>query len=300
MIAWAVAAVALALGMAAVLLELPTALRFYHAAVVAWVAVPAGSTALLLLHRVLGGGWGESLGPALHRARRWMVPTALCFVPILFGLPLLFPWAEPGWAASGPKAVWLDPSFFVARSLAYLAVWSMLALWLGATGRMAVAAVGLVLYPLTASLAGVDWIMTLSPQFNSSIFGLLVIAQHGVAALAFAVLATVLQGHPRFRTTFATLLLAAVLTWIYFTFMQYLVIWSTDLPHEAAWYVVRTTAGWWWVAWAVMLLHGLVPLLALMVPPLRHSRIAVAGTASLLLVMHLVETGWMVLPEAGL
>jgi hypothetical protein len=61
------------------------------------------------------------------------------FLPVLLALPYLYPWAAD--AANGParwagelaaaparfKSIWLMPSFFALRSVAYLVIWSALA-----------------------------------------------------------------------------------------------------------------------------------------------------------------------------
>ena len=40
------------------------------------------------------------------------------------------------------------------------------------------------------------------------------------------------------------LMLAFVMLWAYFSFSQYLIIWSGNLPEEIAWYLHRLQTGW--------------------------------------------------------
>ena len=40
------------------------------------------------------------------------------------------------------------------------------------------------------------------------------------------------------------LLLAFVMFWAYVSFMQYLIIWSGNLPEENVWYLHRSQGGW--------------------------------------------------------
>jgi hypothetical protein len=40
------------------------------------------------------------------------------------------------------------------------------------------------------------------------------------------------------------LMLGWAMLWLYVAFMQYLIIWSGDLPHEIEWYRVRLGDGW--------------------------------------------------------
>ena len=39
-------------------------------------------------------------------------------------------------------------------------------------------------------------------------------------------------------------MLAFVMLWAYFSFSQYLIIWSGNLPEEIAWYLHRLQTGW--------------------------------------------------------
>ena len=46
-------------------------------------------------------------------------------------------------------------------------------------------------------------------------------------------------------------MLAFVMLWAYFSFSQYLIIWSGNLPQEIAWYMHRLQTGWRFVGIAL-------------------------------------------------
>jgi hypothetical protein len=136
------------------------------------------------------------------------------------------------------KAVYLAPWFFALRTIVYFAIWSLLALWLRLVGndreRMAQAAsVGLIVFALSVSLAGVDWLESLEPGFHSSIYGLLFLSFTMLNGLAFAI-AIGLLSRRRIgsRKAYGALLLSMILVWAYLHAMQYLVIWSGNIPDE--------------------------------------------------------------------
>ncbi|WP_142848423.1 hypothetical protein [Telmatospirillum sp. J64-1] len=285
------------LGMAAALAGSAFWLGLYLALLVGLTAVPLGALALLMIHQLAGGEWGRNLGPLLRGATRLLPLAALLFVPVLVGLEVLYPWARPGWEGPGGKGVWLQDWFFIARSVVYFASWILTAWLLLRPGRHpVVAGLGMAAYTITASLAGVDWLMTLEPEFNSSVFGLLFMSQLVLGALALLV-AVALRSPMALpaRKTLASLLLAAVLLWGYLAFMQYLVIWSVDLPHEVSWYLQRSEGVWALIPWGLVLLQFLLPLI-LLLSWARSSRRILAGVAVLLFAMHMLEAGWMVLP----
>jgi hypothetical protein len=106
-------------------------------------------------------------------------------------MPWLYPWAAADPSASALQEVYLTPWFFAARTIIYFVVWTALALWVrrgwGDLARMIrTASAGLIVYALTASFAGIDWIGSLTPTFHSSIYGLLLITFQLLAGLAFA------------------------------------------------------------------------------------------------------------------
>src|SRR5207237_7922743 len=89
------------------------------------------------------------------------------------------------------KAVWLAPVYFIIRTVLYFALWTVLAMWIrrawAKPRRMvATASAGLILYALSASFAGVDWLESLTPEFHSSIYGLLFLTFQLLPVIAFA------------------------------------------------------------------------------------------------------------------
>ena len=60
------------------------------------------------------------------------------------------------------------------------------------------------------------------------------------------------------------LMLAFVMLWAYFSFSQYLIIWSGNLPEEIAWYLHRLQTGWRFVGIALVVFHFALPFLLLL------------------------------------
>ena len=92
--------------------------------------------------------------------------------------------------------------------------------------------------------------MSLDPHFASSVYGLIAIAEMGLLALSVSVFAAVLGPPPDDGTlrSLGKLLLGLLMLWAYLDFMQLLIVWQSDLPNEAPWYIVRSTGAWGIVA----------------------------------------------------
>jgi hypothetical protein len=285
----------------------------------AWLfllAISLGALANLMVHSLTGGRWGEPVRPAWIAATRLMPLVAILFVPILLGMARLYPWVDsPG--------AYLNVPFFVVRSIAYLAIWIALgAAFLradratvdpasgGSAGAQRIAAGGLIVYALTVSLAAVDWIASLTPHWYSSAFGLVVATGQMLAGAAFGIAAAAgslgpfargprpLPDEPtrqRFHDL-GNLLLMYVLTWAYLAYTQFLIIWSENLPHEIHWYVPRVQTGWAALGIFLVAFHFFLPLLILLSRTAKRSPAFLGAIAAGLLVAHLADAFWLVVP----
>ena len=271
------------------------------AAVTALLALPLGCLAWMALGPVVGGGWAASLAPSLRAVIATLPVGVLLFLPLLVWLPETFPWAAAPEQLAGPKRLWFASGFFTLRALLLLGSWLALAWWLtrGAQPSTAAGVTALAVLAPTVTIAAVDWTQSFEPGFNSSIWGLMAMARHAGAGLAGAALLLLRRREDEPPAWLGGLLLAAAIPWAYLAYMQYLVVWSTDLPAEATWYLRRTSGGWRWWPWAVAVLHLLVPLVLLLPSRLRRRGGAVLASAVAILAASVAETLWLVLPAGN-
>src|SRR5436309_5959778 len=67
-----------------------------------WLGIALGSMALVALHNLTGGNWGVLVRRPAEAAAMTLPLMIVLFVPILFGLKYLFPWAVPEQFQSQP------------------------------------------------------------------------------------------------------------------------------------------------------------------------------------------------------
>jgi hypothetical protein len=104
--------------------------------------------------------------------------------------------------------------------------------------------------------------------------GLIEIAEMGLLALSVSIFAAVIGEPPddeKLRSL-GRLLLALLILWAYLDFMQLLIVWQSDLPNEASWYISRSTGGWGIAAALVAGGHFVLPFFALLSPKVQRSR----------------------------
>lgn len=291
------------------------ALLSYLFAFMFFTGLSVGSLALVLVHLLTGGGWGDRLRPQLLAAARTLPLQALLSLPILIGLRTLYPWANPAAHVHDTflreQSWYLDPAFFVGRTIACFALWLALLATLGrclanpgrAPALPRLAAAGLIVYALSTLLMATDWAMSLIPQWHSSIFGMMVATGWLLAAAALAVLrATTAHDvtavrEPGVLRDFGSLLLMFVLAWSYLAFMQYLTIWIADQPAETSWYIPRTLTSWRALAWFLIAFHFAVPFGALLSRRAKRRRGWLGSIAAMLLIADLGDALWLTVPD---
>jgi hypothetical protein len=290
-----------------------------------WTGVAAGSTAVLMIYHLTGGGWGLMVRRLLEAASRMIPMMAILSVPLFLGIPRLYEWSHADVVARDHvlqhKSMYLNVPFFVGRTVLYFAIWFTLAYFLNrwsaeqdrtgspmAARRLeALSAPGLVLYGLAATFASVDWIMSLEPDWFSTAFGMLFMVGQVLTAFAFVIGALTLLGEreplavvarPSKLNDLGNLLLAFVMLWAYISFSQFLIIWAGNLPEEIVWYKHRLAGGWAFVAIFLVVFHFAVPFLLLLMRQVKRRVQLVGRLAIALLVIRWVDIVWMVEPSA--
>lgn len=287
------------------------ALQSWLAATLFWTGLSLGGLGLLMVHHLTAGRWGWYIRPILHATATTLPFVLLAFIPLLLGLDSLFPWMAPAQELSEQvqqKLLYLNAPFFILRSLLYFLIWIGLTFALRAWQRPSAgrfqgwSALGLILYGISITFYGYDWVLSLDPEFYSSAIGYVLGTAQFVSILAFAILmAAWLQ--PSWQPDAAppyqdlgNLLLAAVMLWAYIAFTKYLIIWIADLPPEIRWYLDRQGA-WLWLSWIMIFGHFAVPFVILLARRVKRSRRLLAATAAYLLLMHWLNVEWWILPS---
>ena len=93
------------------------------------------------------------------------------------------------------------------------------------------------------------------------------------------------------------LLFTFTMFWAYTSFMQFLIIWSGNLPHEITYYLVRTAGSWFYVFMIVVVLAWAVPYFSLLFRPIKTNPRRLAAVAGLLVVTQLVNVYWWIMPS---
>jgi hypothetical protein len=300
-----------------------------------WVGISVAAIIMQAIFHTAKAKWPTILRRSMETMGLTVVVFILLLLPIVFGAKYIFPWVDPqGWVFPGTEGVkftevqlhhlhhkhpYLNLTFFYIRQAIYFGVWAFSAWRLRSwsteqdtTGALDLTVKlrrfspgSLPFLALTITFAGFDWLMSLTPLWQSTIFGAYYFAGSFLAAFCVLTVATVnAQGKDEYGTLVTTahyhnlgkLMLAFTAFWAYIAFSQFLLIWIANLPEEAGWFKLRIEGPWRPVSLAVFFLGFLLPFFVLLSRELKLKPRLLAMVAIYLLVMHAVDMYWLIWP----
>src|SRR6266576_3542998 len=278
---------AVALGLAA-LGALRSPETFYPSYLMSFLLVlglALGSLGLVMLQHLTSGHWGIIIRRPLESATRTLPLLVVLFLPIaISGMKHLYrAWLDPEELHKEPLSKfqqgYLTHNGYLVRALIYFAVWLALMFIFNGLSKQQdtnredralrrrlkmLAGPGIILYVFAMSFAAIDWVMSLSPHWASTIYGFLFVAGQLVSSMSFMISTVVLLARTepfsnvlqaRHLHDLGKLLLAFVMLWAYFDFfVPFFLLLSQDLkrnrkvlPRIAMWLVLMRLVDLIWM-----------------------------------------------------
>jgi hypothetical protein len=303
--------------------------KFYQSYLFSYMLVlglTLGSLGLLMLQHLTGGQWGIIIRRPLEAASRNIWLVLVMFVPIVLGMKSLYrAWLDPEKLKAEPLSAYqqgyLTYGGFLGRAVLYFAIWGALVWLFNSWSReqdqnredralrrrlRLLAGPGIILYVLAMTFAAIDWVMSLSPHWASTIYGFIFVAGQAITAMSFMIIvvAALSNSEPyagiiqeRHLHDLGKLLFAFNMLWAYFDFSQLLIIWSGNQPEEISFYRTRLYGGWGVVAVIVLIFSFALPFLVLLSRDVKRSASLISKVAIWMILMRLVDLFWMTRPE---
>jgi hypothetical protein len=285
-----------------------------------------GSLGLLMLQHLTGGHWGIIIRRPLESATRTLPLLAVLFLPIVFGMKYLYgAWLDPEKVRAEPlsslQQSYLTAHWFYVRAIIYFAIWIGLMFVFNRWSReqdlnqddlalrrrfKMLAGPGIILYVFVMTFAAIDWAMSITPHWASTIYGFLFVAGQLISSMSLMIAVVVLLSRTepmagliqkRHIHDLGKLLLTFVMLFAYFDFSQLLIIWSGNQPEEITFYRSRLYGEWGVVAVIVLVFHFFVPFFLLLSRDLKRNRRLLPKVALWMIFIRLVDLFWMTRPE---
>jgi hypothetical protein len=300
--------------------------RFYRSYLIAFAFVAAaglGAFFFVMVQYLSGSAWSVTMRRIMENLMTTLPVCAILFIPIAFGLKDIYPWMDSAAVGLGPKLAdkraYLSENFFILRTCIYFVLWSI---WIFAIYYQSTkqdkersarqmniiarwSAPGLFLVVVIGTLASYDWLMSLSPKWYSTIFGLYILAGGALTFMSIVTLiclgfrrAGILKNSitPEHYHDLGKWLFALTAFYTYMAFSQYLLIWYANLPEETIWYRNRMVGSWLPLSLAMPFLRFLIPFFVLLCRPAKRSLKVIAGIAIWSILIEYVELYWVVMP----
>ncbi|MDA7980842.1 MAG: hypothetical protein MPJ50_18970 [Pirellulales bacterium] len=216
------------------------------------------------------------------------------------------------------KEAWLEPKFWLIRTSVCLAIWTLLSIVMLRQGRRsqphtitgsetAFAAMALIVFAITLTVASVDWTMALEPEWFSTMWGVYQFSGMFQAGLAVMILLAIssAERNAQFRSAFQVdhlhdlgkLLIGFSCFWMYIWFCQYMLIWYSNIPEETSYFMVRTRGDWGPIVIASIIMNWVIPFFILLPRTAKRSVTVMKRVAAVVLIGRWLDIYVMVYPS---
>jgi hypothetical protein len=277
-----------------------------------WACMTFGCFALSLLHHMAKGSWGYPVLRLLEAGGGWkmLAVFGVLFVPVLFE-PMkhaLYPWThaeERALPILQHKLGFYDFGFIPLTLFTFAAVIFFAyrnEVWLqkeDETGderyrrwRTNWSSGFFPVFVLIVNFAMTMWVMSMRPEWFSTMYGIWFLVQMGLAGMSVVAIIVGTQAKtepfnrvvtPELTKDIGNLMLTMTLLWAYFSFSQYLIIWSGNLPETISYWVERRSGGFENLGAILVGFGFFVPFLMLLSPSMKRDpkKLAIAGAVVL-------------------
>ena len=290
-------------------------------------SISIGASLFVMIQHLTGSAWSVPVRRIMENIMMSLPVLAILFIPIGLCVHTLYEWSHPEFVAKEflplkvpVYAAFLNPNLFYLRAVAYFAIWSFWAwrLYSNSKSQDSTKAIeptlsnerwsapGMLVFFLTASLASVDWVMSLNPHWYSTMFGVYCLA--GGAWGFFALLTFIFL---RFRANgimvnsvtiehyhdLGKWMFALTIFWAYIAFSQYMLIWYANLPEETIFFKMRRTGTWEGVSGILLFGHFIITFLVLLARQSKRTLNVLKFATVWILAMHYIDIYWLVMPN---
>lgn len=284
-----------------------------------------GGVFFFVIQYISQSGWSVGFKRIPEAFMSFLPYSAIFFLILYLGIHDLYHWSHEDAVANDPllrhKAPYLNVSFFMVRIVIYFSLWIWLTQLLRKYSHKEDEAGGLKFFikseqvskilifilAITFTLSAIDWVMSLSPHWYSTIFALKQMVSaflHGVSIMILIIFILNKKGYFPFLNKYhlhdmSRYMFMLAIVWGYFWFAQFMLIWYGNIPEETVYYYYRWKEGWKTLFFAEILLNWAVPFFILL--PIKTSRSMTMMTIVILFLIagQYIEQYLQIIPETS-
>ena len=289
-----------------------------------FLTLTLGALFIVLLQYVTAAGWSVVIRRVPEVLMCNIPLMGILVIPILFGMHDLYHWTHLDAVLHDHllqiKRPFLNTTFFIIRMILYFVVWSWIvkkffkkSVLQDETGDHQLtldlersSTYSMIIFGLTITFSAVDLVMSITPHWYSTIFGVYIFA--GAALIAFSVtsllymflraknylkdIVTVEHYHD-----LGKLIYGFNIFWSYIAFCQFFLIWYASVPEETDFYLKHFEGSWTYVTALLCIGHFGIPFVLFISRWLKRSLTYHACMVGWICFMHFVDLYWIIIPN---
>jgi len=216
------------------------------------------------------------------------------------------------------KSWWLNTPFWMIRTFIYLLGWNFYRYFAVKKSlaqdsakdltyykkSMKASIYFLIFFFVTESMMSWDWIMSLTPHWQSTLFGWYVFSSMFVSAITVIAMVTIYLRSRGFLPKvndshlhdLAKFMFGFSIFWTYLWFSQFMLIWYANMPEETAYFVPRLLGNYQLLFIGMLLPNFVFPILVLMNSDYKRIPWFIITTGIIILIGHYVDIFVMITP----
>lgn len=218
------------------------------------------------------------------------------------------------------KTAYLNHNFFYIRAILYGLFWIWLSQFLFSTSTkqdstkdrkltaklQSLSPVATIGFALSLTFAGFDWVMSMEPNWFSTMFGVHIFASSAVTIFSLIIVMTLSfkkagyignEVNVEHYHDLGKLQFGFLVFWAYISFCEFFLIWYAGIPEETVFYHRRWDySNWRLLSQGLIAFHFIFPFYLIMSRNVKRNLSMLGFGASWILMIHIAEMYWIVMP----
>ncbi len=289
-----------------------------------WMCIAMGGVFFAALQHLTGSYWSVTVRRISESFAAYLPYAFVLFFVLLFGVHHLYEWTHHEEVMNDSilklKVGYLNVPFFVIRQIALYAAVFILGGWMIKNSlrqdksgdaqltllNVKLSAPFMLLFGWLFTFASFDLLMSLSPHWYSTIFGVYCWSGLFYSVLAMITLWVVCLNRKGYFNGYVTkehyhdlgkLMFAFLVFWGYIAFSQFMLIWYANIPEETTYYLVRAKEGWKCLSIALIVFKFAIPFFVLISRPAKRNEKILITMCVWFLAAQWLDLYWMVFPR---
>ncbi|OGQ21391.1 MAG: hypothetical protein A3I05_02180 [Deltaproteobacteria bacterium RIFCSPLOWO2_02_FULL_44_10] len=289
-----------------------------------WLCVSVAGVFFVALQHITASSWSASIRRIPETFLAYLPVSFLLFLVLAFGgLHHLYEWTHHDVVATDHlltlKKPYLNETFFALRQILFYLFAFGTGYWMtknslrqDITGdphltklNTKIAAPFLLVFAWGFSFISFDLMMSLSPHWFSTIFGIYcwaILFLSGLSMMTIIVILLHKAGYLRevinenHYHDLGKLLFAFLVFWAYIAFSQFMLIWYANLPEETMYMIPRVTGSWKIFSFCFIAIKFVVPFFTLISRKAKRNQNILLAAAIWIFCAQWIDIYWLVFP----